>query len=238
MVAEIEAVSGIGRILIIDVAMPTTPKWMEELFDQLTSRRIRVSLRMDAKITQCKLETLQRLKSAGCDAIMLAVETLDAEIGKRVKGGTSPQQLKTAIENLKKAGIIPIPVFLVGFPWDGSETLAKIGTFLKEVTVPSFVLNQVRPWRGTHLYQVCKELGLLKRELGIDDYVHSGYPILDTLYLSREEIESWKYRIRKGAILNWRYIWNFLFERRRVTPRQVKLFLSLVIGRKGGWDEK
>ena len=235
VVAEMEVVSSIGRVLIIDTAMPSTPQWMEKLCDQLTSRKIRVSLRMDAKITQCKPKILRRLKSAGCDAIMLAVETLDAEIGKRVKGGTSLQRLKTAIDNLKTAKIIPIPVFLVGFPWDNSNALAKIGTFLKEVTVPSFVLKQVRPWRGTQLYQECKELGLLKRELGIDDYVHSDYPILDTLYLSGEEIENWKHRVRREVILNWHYIWSFLLERRRITTRQAKLFLSLATGRKEGW---
>lgn len=238
VVAEIEAVSSIGKVLIIDVALPSATQWMGKLCDQLISRRTRVSLRMDAKIWQCNPKTLQRLKSAGCDAIMLAIETLDSEIGKRIKGGTSPQQLKTAIENLKTAGIVPIPVFLVGFPWDSGETLTKINEFLKELAVPSFILKQVRPWRGTPLYEDYKEFGLLKGDLGIDDYVHSDYPILDTLYLSREEIEKWKYRVRRSAILNWRYIWSFLLERKRITARQVKLFLRLVMGVKGGWGEK
>jgi len=238
VVAEMEAVSSLGRVLIMDPAMPSTPQWTEELCEQLTARKINVHWRADAKLVQCdNPEKLTQLKDAGCYAIMLAIESLDAETSQRVKGDTSPQQLKTGIKNLKRAGIAPVPVFFVGFPWDSSETLEKIGIFLREVAVPSFILKQVRPWRGTQLYQEYKELGLLKRDLGIDDYVHSDYPILGTLTLSREEVEDWKYRIRKGAILNWRYVWSFLLERKRIRARQVKLFLRLVMGMKWGWDE-
>jgi hypothetical protein len=129
-------------------------------------------------------------------------------------------------------------VFHIGFPWDSNLTLAKIDTFLKQVPLPSFILKQVRPWPGTRLYQDCKELAVLKRDLNIDDYVHSDYPILDTLYLSREEIEGWKHRIRKDTILNWRYIFSFLLERKQISARQIRLFLNLILGNKEGWDER
>jgi radical SAM superfamily enzyme YgiQ (UPF0313 family) len=235
--AEMEAVSSVGRALIIDPAMLTMAQWREEFCDQLMARKIKVSWRTDARLEQCNVETLRKLKDAGCNALMLAVETLDGDILQKVKGDTSPQRLKKGIENMKRTGIVPIPYFHIGFPWDSEETLEKINTFLKEEAVPSSILKQVRPWRGTPLYEDYKELGLLKRELGIDDYVHSDYPILPTLYLSGEEIENWKYRIRRNAILNWRYMRNFLLERRRVTVRQVKLFLRLIMGMKRGWDE-
>lgn len=238
VIAEMEAVSSIGRVLIMDPSMPNTHQWMEELCDQLVARRIKVSWRTDAKIKACNPKTLQKMKSAGCNAIMLAVDTFDAQIGKRVKGFTPIERLKTAVENIKRARMVPIPVFHIGFPWDNDETLSKIDMFLKEVAVPSFILKQVRPWPGTALYQDCKELGLLKRDLGIDDYIHSDYPVLDTLHLPREKTEEWKYKIRKDAILNWNYIWGFLLERRGVTARQIKLFLRLVFGMRGGWDEK
>ena len=236
VVAEIEAVSSVGRVMIMDPSMPTTAQWRDALCDQLIARKIRVSWRTDAKLQQCNAGTLKKLKAAGCDSIMLAVETLNADVKGKVKGGTSHQRLKTGIENIKRAGMVPIPVFFIGFPWDSSETLAEIDAFLREVAVPSFILKQVRPWRGTTLYQDCKELGLLERDLGIDDYVHSDNPVVDTLYLSRDEIMEWKYRMRRDAILNWRYIRSFLFERRRVTLRQAGLFLRLAAGRKGGWD--
>jgi hypothetical protein len=236
VVAEIEAVSSMGRLLIMDPSMPTTDQWRDAFCDRLIARKIRVAWRTDAKLQQCNAGILKKLKAAGCDSVMLAIETLDADVKAKVKGGTSHQRLKTGIENIKRAGMVPIPVFFIGFPWDSSESLAKIDAFLKEVAVPSFILKQVRPWRWTALYQDCRELGLLERDLGIDDYVHSDNPLVDTLYLSRDEIVEWKYRIRRDAILNWRYICSFLLERGRVTRRQAGLFLRLAAGCKGGWD--
>ncbi len=236
VVAEMEAVSDLGRAMIMDPSMPTIAEWREALCDRLIARNVKVSWRTDAKLQQCSPDTLKKLKAAGCASIMLVVETLDSGVGGKVRGGISHRNLKTGIENIKGAGIVPIPVFFIGFPWDSSETLAEVESFLKEVAVPSFILKQVRPWSGTALYEDCKELGLLKRDLGIDDYVHSDNPVIDTLYLSREEIMEWKYRIRRGAILNWRYIFSFMFERKRVTSRQAGLFLRLVAGSKGGWD--
>ena len=236
VVSEMEVASRVGKVLIIDPAMPLTGQWMEQLLDRLISDKIKVSWRSDAYLSQCNEVTLRKFKESGCEAVMLVVETLSDDVAQQVGGGTSHRQLKTGIEKIKKAGIIAIPVFHIGFPWDSNETLSRISTFLQEVPVPSFILKQVRPWKGVGIYDRFSELGLIERDLGIDDYVHSDYPIADTLYLSRQEVEEWKYRIRKKAILNWRYIRSFLFERKQVTARQLGLFLRLVAGLRGGWD--
>ena len=104
---------------------------------------------------------------------------------------------------------------------------------------PTFlILKQVRPWPGTPLYREFEELGLINRKLGIDDYIHSDYPIVDTLYLTREQLEQWKEKIRRSTILNSHYIWNFLRERRHVSIKQAQQFLKLVIGKSVDWYEK
>ncbi|MBN2186598.1 MAG: radical SAM protein [Dehalococcoidia bacterium] len=235
VVSELETISpSLRDIVFIDVSMPATHKWMEELCDQLLARKLKLSWRIDAKEWQCNPETLAKLKRAGCDAIMLVVLTLDSETSGQERPVTPPQQMKTAIENLKKARISPVPVFHVGFPWDSNETLLRIKDFLKETPAPSFFLKQLRPWRGTPLYDECRNLGLVKRELGIDDYVHSDYPLMDTLYLSKQEVEDWKYHIQSSVVLDFRYMQSFLRERGLPSPKQVSQFLRLTIGRKPG----
>jgi radical SAM superfamily enzyme YgiQ (UPF0313 family) len=218
--------------------MPTTAIWRDEFCNQLVSREIKVSWRTDARPSECKPEILRRLKEAGCDTIMLGVETLDQDIAHKVKGWISPEELKRCAENIRHEGMVLIPVFFVGFPWDSDKTLSSIESILKQVPLPSFILKQVRPWPGTPLYGECKELQLLNRQLEIDDFVHSDYPVIDTLYLSREQVERWKDRIRRSAIFNWRYIFRFLLERRHITKRQARLFLELIVHRKADWYEK
>ena len=77
-------------------------------------------------------------------------------------------------------------------------------------------------------------MGLVKRELGIDDYVHSDYPLMDTLYLSKQEIEDWKYHIQSSVVLDFRYMHSFLRERGLPSPKQVSQFLRLAVGKKPG----
>jgi len=60
VVAEMEAVSEVGKVLIIDPAMPTTARWRDELCDELVSRKVEVSWRTDAKLGECNSETLRR----------------------------------------------------------------------------------------------------------------------------------------------------------------------------------
>jgi hypothetical protein len=233
---EMDAVSDIGKVFIIDTAMPSAVGWTDRFCDQLIRGGRKVSWRADVRLEDCSPERLKKFKKAGCDAVMIGVETLDEELKRKLNGGTTAHRLKVGIREIRNAGIAPILVFHIGFPWDSDETLSKIRIFLKETGVASFILKQVRPWIGTPLYQHCKELGLLDKDLTIDDYVHSDYPLIDTLYLSKKEIDDWKYAIRRDAILNWRYMRNAVLEKRPVTLRQLKLLLELTTGRKGGWD--
>ena len=233
VVSEIKTISkSIKKILIIDPAMVDNSEWIGEFCDQLIAKGIKVSWRTDARLKHClNPETLGNLKKAGCHGIMFYTPTLNAEIGEKVRQSTTPEELKAAVENIRKAGMVPLPAFEIGLPWDNDETLSKIMTFLREVPLPSVVLRQLRPWKGTPLYDECKKLGLLKRELGIDDYVNSSYPILDTLYLSREEIERWKNKTLRATVLNPKYIWRFFLEGRRIEPRHFSQFLRLILGK-------
>jgi radical SAM superfamily enzyme YgiQ (UPF0313 family) len=239
VLSELEIISkSISKIWIMDPAMVDDAGWLSEFCDQLVAKGIKVSWKTDARLEHClDPEILRKLRRAGCHDIMFYTPTLDAEIGEKIGQSTTSDELKAAVENIRKVGIIPMPLFDIGFPWDSNETLSKIMAFLRDVPLPSVIIRQSRPWKGTPLYEECKALGLLKRELGIDDYVNSSYPILDTLYLSREEIEEWKNKIFRSRVLNRKYIWRFLLERKRIKARHFSQFLRLLLGKEALWGK-
>lgn len=238
-VSEFETIStSIERVFIMDPAMTSAQKWMRKFCDELIARKIKISWRTDERAEHCNMETLRKLKSAGCDTLMMGVETLDSEIRKKVMTSVTPEMVESAVKKLRKANITLIPIFYLGFPWDSDETLSKIKGFLRRVPIPSFELAFVKPWRGTPFYEQCKKLGLLERELTIDDYVRSsglgpwgpGRPMMDTLYLTRDQVVEWRDEIRRSTFSNPEYILNFLLERREIKPSYVKEFLRAVIG--------
>lgn len=160
----------------------------------------------------------------------MAVQTLDPEVAKKLGAGYTPERLQRAIQSVRSAGIKPLLFFYIGWPWDGPQSLEKTEQFLRKHPVASFYLKQVRPYPGTRIYEEFKALGLLKRELTTEDFVHSDSPLCPTLHLGTQELAEWKNRIGRAGILQPGYLWRFLGER-RVRPKHVTLFVSLLLGR-------
>lgn len=231
VIAELEVISDkIRKIFIIDPAMLDNRKWIEKFCQEILKKRIKISWRSDARIHHClDLEFLSYLKKAGCSSIMFYTPTLDEEIGKKIKAVTTLESLKKAVENIRKAGMIPMPAFEIGLPWSSSETFLKILNFLKDIPLPWVVLRQFRPWKGTPIYEECKKMGLLQRELGIDDYVDSSYPLIGTVHLTREEVEIWKRRILRANKMSPKYFFRFFSEGKRLEKEHVTRIFKLII---------
>lgn len=240
VISEIEFISQkIKRINFIDPAMLHNVEWMEEFCNQIHQRKIKIIWKTDINLANCfNLKLLHRIKSAGCRSVMFFTPSLDPYIGKKLKAQTSPQFLHDAVRNVRKAGLTPIPAFEIGLPWDSHETLSKIEMFLKKTPLPWFVMRQFRPWRDTPIYDECKNLGLLERELGVDDYVDSSFPIIRTLFLTKREVEDWKNKILRANIVNWKYGYRFFKEKRRLEKRHFTDFSKLVLRKNFLSEEK
>ncbi len=231
VLAEVEAVAGrTGRILILDPDMAGTRAWTEQFCRELSARGLPVRWRADLRPEQASPPLLKLLRDAGCDEVMVAVQTLDSGVARGLRAGQSPAMLRRALRDIRDAGIRPILFFYVGWPWDSEESLDKVRQFLRQEPVASFYLKQVRPWPGTPLHERFLEMGLLEGGLSPDDFVRSGSPLCPTLHLSPEQQERWKRRIGRAAMLRPRYVWRFLRER-RIRPRHVAQFVSLALGR-------
>jgi hypothetical protein len=230
VLAEIEAVADrCPWILLLDPDLPSGGPWTEELCHALSRMSPRIRWRADARPEHTKPRLLKLFKESGCEEVMVAVPTLDLEVAKKLQGGCTPRRLRRAIQDVRNAGIKPLLYFYVGWPWDSPQSLARIEQFLREEPVASFYLKQVRPWPGTRVYRDFRSLGLLTRDLTPEDFVHSDSPLCPTLHLTTDELTAWKRRIGRAGILQPGYLWRFLRER-RVTPRHVAQFASLLLG--------
>jgi radical SAM superfamily enzyme YgiQ (UPF0313 family) len=231
VIDELEIISSrIKKIFIIDPAMLDNRKWVEKFCQEILNKKLQISWRSDARIQHClDIKFLRFLKKAGCSSIMFYTPTLDEEIGKKIGAVTTPEMLKRAVDNIKKAGMIPMPAFEIGLPWDSSETFLKILNFLKDTPLPWVVLRQFRPWRGTPIYEECKKMKLLENELGIDDYVDSSYPLIGTVHLTREEVEMWKRRILRANKLSLKYFYRFFSEGKKLEKEHISKIFNLIV---------
>jgi hypothetical protein len=231
VLAEMEAVANrIKWIFFLDPDLPSGGLWTEALCSELIKRKLPIRWRADVRPEHTDPQLLRLFHDSGCEEVMMAVQTLDLEVARKLGAGYAPERLRRAIHAVRSAGIKPLLFFYIGWPWDSPRSLEKIEQFLREEPVASFYLKQVRPWPGTPLYEDFKSLGLLERELTTEDFVNSGSPLCPTLHLTVEELAGWKKRIGRAGILQPGYLWRFLGER-RLRPRHVAQFASLLLGR-------
>ena len=186
--------------------------WANEFLKELTVQNFNGGWVADMRADQAKPELLGRFKKAGCSRILIGIESLDNFILEKIKKRTNKALIESSIKNILKAKINPITSLMVGFPWDSNETLKKSEDFLKKMSISLFGISYVVPIKGTVVYSDFRKLGLIKNDLGVDDYVHSmDYPVAPTLYLSKEEVVDWSKRLQKVRF-NPQYMANYVMK--------------------------
>lgn len=231
VLAEMEAVADrVKLIFFLDPDLPSGGLWTEQLCRELIKKKLHIRWRADVRPEHAEPKLLQLFHESGCEEVMMAVQTLDPEVSKKLQAGYAPERLRQPIQAVRGAGIKPLVFFYIGWPWDSPQSLERVEQFLRQEPIASFYLKQVRPWPGTRIYEDFKSLGLLRREPTTEDFVNSGSPLCPTLHLSIEELADWKKRIGRAGILQPGYLWRFLRER-RLRPRHVAQFASLLFGK-------
>jgi radical SAM superfamily enzyme YgiQ (UPF0313 family) len=149
------------------------------------------------------LDLLKKMKKAGCVQINYGIETGDPAIMKKIKKGITLEQARKAIKETKEVGIRAKTFFMIGHPWDTKETVERTIKFAKEIDPSNVQFNIVTPYPGSELWDIAKEMGVIKSDdLDWDRLVIVGDnidPIMRTYTLSPADIR----RYRDKAVHDW-----------------------------------
>lgn len=200
IISELKSTGKRARhIWLHDLNMLANEKWTNALCDALIEAGVKAQWGTDARLDECaNLELLKKMKRAGCYLLVFGVESADEEILEKINKKIDLKLLDKALENCRKAGIKPELNIMYGFPWDDENAMKKTWEFIKKYPVTCVML--VRPLRGTRLYDEYKRLGIMKKDMGLDDYILSKkYPAFPTLYLSRAQVYKWHRRFESLA---------------------------------------
>jgi radical SAM superfamily enzyme YgiQ (UPF0313 family) len=191
------------HISLHDLNMLADKSWTKELCDKIIKNNITVFWSTDARLDECtELGLLKKMYMAGCRAIAFGLESTDQHILTKIDKKINLKDLTTAVKNCKLAGIEPEINIMYGFPWESENSLKGAESILRKFPVST--ISIVRPLRGTKLYDDFKNLGLLDRDLSIDDYVFiRNKPIANLLNLSKDEISKWHRKFEVLASRNF-----------------------------------
>lgn len=152
---------GVGYFEFWDELFLSNLKFVRAFF-ALYKEQIHLPFSINSRVEVMSEEFCQTAAEAGCHTIWFGIESGDEEFRKRMLGRKmTNQQVIDAAANCKKAGINRLTFNIVGTPLETAENMRKTLELNKLIAPEHFFFFPYIPLRGTPLYNIAKENGLL-----------------------------------------------------------------------------
>lgn len=134
----------------------------EEILKRQKEGRIgKIGWLANSRVDCADEELFGKMKEAGCWLVGFGVESLNQEVLKRSKKGTTPEQIEGAIGICRKVGIRSVAHVIFGLPGETKKTVRETVEGLKRIG-PDYVNFYIAvPYPGTELHRICQERGYI-----------------------------------------------------------------------------
>ena len=152
------------------------------------------------------LETMKKMKQAGCHLIIPGIESSDQQILNNIKKGITIRQVYEYVVNARKAGLLVHACYMVGNNGETRETMQGTLKLALKLNTDTAQFYPLLPFPGTKAYAWAKENGYIRG--GYADYVKEDGTInslLELPGLSSDEMVAFCDQARKKYYLRISY---------------------------------
>jgi radical SAM superfamily enzyme YgiQ (UPF0313 family) len=178
---------GYKNVIIVDDNFTHKPERVERICDLIIEKKIRMRFYCEGRVNKASPGMLRKMKKAGFDVIFFGVESASARVLQYYRKGTTPEQIVSAVNNAKKAGMIVITSFIVGAPVEQKEDMEATVDFIRRLKPDGIEMNVLDVFIGTSLWDDLEKQG----KIGRDDWKtnHRIYDFTDGDGHSHSELE-------------------------------------------------
>jgi len=155
-------------------------------------------------------EMLQAMSRAGCWMISWGIESGDERMLRRMRKGTSREQIERALIWAKQAGIMNWGYFIIGLPGETEESIRRTIDFSKRLPLDLALFHIAAPHPGTPLFFEVVENGWFRPGTHWEEVDMDRSTVLDYPRLRAEELERWA----RQAFREWAFrpapMWTYL----------------------------
>ena len=187
--------NGYGSVFFVDDHFLLQPKRIEAMCNGIVDNGLKIYWGCEGRVDSKCMELFPAMAKANCRTLMFGIESGSQKILDRLKKEQPLEEIETAVNNAKRAGIeIVHGFFVIGNPDETEEDLRESFRFASRLRIDSFGFNRLCTYRGTPLWKEYVERGLVNdRE---DWYKYFKCSSIDPTVLSGEEI----HRIRQEEL--------------------------------------
>lgn len=136
-----------------------------KLCELILKKGIKVEWSCETRVdTIDDIEFLRTIKKAGCNSIIIGVESGNQKILDRINKNITLEQSSMAIRNCKKVGIRTSAFFMIGLPGETYETVVETIKFAKKLDPDYVFWNTYTPFPDTPLWDYYTERGLINED--------------------------------------------------------------------------
>ncbi|MFO0569432.1 MAG: radical SAM protein [Polyangiaceae bacterium] len=192
VLSEMEAAKRAGPVpfgfALWDEVLPPKREWLAE-FLPAYRERIGLPLAAHARIEQLKPAVVELLAQAGCDYLVLGIETGDeAYRAKFLDKRFTNDEVLRAFELLHAAKIRVFASFMLALPFETPKALAETVRLAQKIAADELSYKYYTPERGTLLHGLAKQHDLLIEKY-VDHPFGADEPMIRLTHATRADVE-------------------------------------------------
>lgn len=150
----------VKEIFIEDDTFTADRERVKKFCDLLLKNNLKITWSCNSR-ADVDLETLQKMKQAGCRLLCVGIESGSQEILNNIRKGITIEGIRRFMRDSKKAGILVHGCFMLGNQGETKETIRKTIEFAKELNPDTAQFFPIMVYPGTETYEEFKQLGFL-----------------------------------------------------------------------------
>lgn len=163
----------IRQLDILDDNLTLNLEWAKEFFWGMVPFGLAINLQNGIRADHCDEELLDLMKAAGVFKISLGVESGSPEIQIRIKKKLMLDKVLQTTRWARKRGIVVYGNFILGLPYDSTETMRQTIDFALKMDPDAATFNYLLPLPGSEVWAEIENLG--KFYFQLDDPAPTGF---------------------------------------------------------------
>jgi anaerobic magnesium-protoporphyrin IX monomethyl ester cyclase len=204
---------GVKEVAFYDDSFTVDKKRVHAIADRIISSGLKINWTCETRVNLVDKELLHHMQMAGCYAVAYGIESASPATIKTLQKDTTIEQVETAVQASREAGLLVVGYFMLGSPGDTPEIIQQTIDFAKKLKVDFAQFSVTTPFPGTELYDIYMQNR--KESISWDNFVYAGTdnpttPVFESDKLTRDDLIKWLTRAYREFYLRPAYFWQRL----------------------------
>jgi radical SAM superfamily enzyme YgiQ (UPF0313 family) len=164
MIKELRERHGVREIMIEDDTFVASRRRVREFCERLIAEKHDMSWSCLGRADRVTPDLLRLMRQAGCWHISYGIETGDPEMLARMGKNEDLAQIREALRWSREAGLRTKGFFMIGFPGETRDSLARTKKFALSLPLDDISVMQFTPFPGCSVYPGIDHYGTFDRD--------------------------------------------------------------------------